>query len=304
MNLTRVNAFSILLSITYLAPIAIPGIGLDYQYFFVVVLVLLAYFTFKWNSIKEITSKGTHPEVILGLAVISADYGENFIRASNVGIIDLLVILLANVTIFYGIKSLRKFWLPVAYGVVLLLGYQLEAVIPNFVALQDWLASIMAGSMNVLGIAASADGQIVTLLTPNGTLSLDVASSCTGVQGILAFGLLSTMALMDLKPNLIKSIPIFAVGFIGAFLINIVRLVVIFLTFVYLGVDNGEIMHVYFGYIVFVIWVMIFWAFAFRILVVKPTQVTASASLAFSTVKSWTNTLRSSKEGISQKHLR
>jgi exosortase/archaeosortase family protein len=54
------------------------------------------------------------------------------------------------------------------------------------------------------------------------------------------------------------SIPIFAIGFIGAFLANIVRLLVICLTFFSFGVDAGVAMHVYSGYVVFVVWVLAF----------------------------------------------
>jgi exosortase/archaeosortase family protein len=99
-----------------------------------------------------------------------------------------------------------------------------------------------------------------------------VAGSCTGLQGILAFGLLSTMTLLDFKPKLSRIVPLFAVGFAGAFLINILRLLVVFLTFEFLGFDAGTTMHVYFGYLIFVAWVLVFWSLAFNYLApVRPS---------------------------------
>jgi len=79
------------------------------------------------------------------------------------------------------------------------------------------------------------------------------------------------MALLDLKPKISKLIPLLMVGFAGAFVINILRLVVVFLTFEFLGVDAGTTMHVYFGYVIFIAWVMVFWTLAFRYLAPRPT---------------------------------
>ena len=261
------NAFVLALAAFFLVPEAIPGVGLDYQYFFITVLVLFAWFLMKWDAVKSIPNRSSKPEVLLGVFLIVADYAANVTRGSNVGILDLLVIFLGTVIVFYGLKALRFFWVPATYGIVLLLGYQIEAYIPDYTALQDWLASLMVSAVNALGIAATVSGHIVIMRTSGGTfLQLDVASSCTGLQGILAFGLLSTMALLDLKPKASRLIPIFAIGFAGAFLINIVRLLVVFLTFEFLGVDAGTTMHVYFGYIVFIVWVLVFWEFAFKYL--------------------------------------
>ncbi len=269
------NAFALTLAATFLIPLAIPGVGLDYQYFFITVLVLFAWFLMKWGSVKSISARGSKLEIALGGLLIVADYAVNAIRASNVGILDLLVIFVGVITIFYGARSLRLFWVPATYGIILLLGYQIENVTPNYAGLQDWLANVMVSAVNAMGIVASVSSHIVTMQTPNGTfLQLNVASSCTGLQGILAFGLLSTMALLDLKPKLSRLVPIFVIGFAGAFLINIVRLLVVFLTFEFLGVDAGSTMHVYFGYIIFIAWVLAFWALAFRYLVpTRPTVV-------------------------------
>ncbi len=272
MRLSRPNAFALALSAGFVIPLGIPGVGLDYQYFFIMVMVLLAWFMIKWGSVKDLTRRGTKAEVVLGCLMIGSDYSLNILRGSNFGILDMIIVFVGTILAFYGLKSLRLFWIPAIYGVVLLLGYQIEAYTPNFVALQDWLAGVMASALNAIGIATSVNGHIVTVTSAAGVpLLLDVASSCTGIQGIIAFGLLSTMTVIDMKPKASRIIPIFAFGFAGAFLINILRLLVVFLTFQSFGIDAGEAMHVYFGYLVFVAWLVVFWMIAFRYLV--PLQV-------------------------------
>lgn len=267
MNISRAQLLTLTMTAGFILPAAIPSIGLDYPYFFIFALVLFAWFLIKWESIRSITSRSRTYEVLLGVAAIGADYSFNAVRGSRVGLVDFMIIFLASVAAIYGFRAFKLFWVPVAYGIVLLAGYQIENILPNYVALQDWLAGVMVGSMNALGIGAALSGHLVTLTQANGTpLTLDIASDCTGLQGILAFGMLSTMALLDMKPRISRLVPLFAVGFLGAFLINIVRLVVVFLTFEYLGVDAGTTMHVYFGYIIFIVWVLAFWAIAFRYL--------------------------------------
>jgi len=277
LELARPNLFILTLTAAYLLPLAIPNVGLDVPYFFITVLVLSAWFLIKWDSVKQITLRSGPPEVVVGAIMIAGDYALNYLRGSNVGILDLLVIFLGTIIFSFGVRGLKLFWVPATYGIILLAGYQLENIIPNYVALQYWLAGVVTSIINVLGVHASVHGEYVTMYLPNGTpLLLDVASACTGVQGILAFGMLSTMTLLDLKPKLSRLIPLFAIGFAGAFLINIVRLIVVFLTFEYLGVDAGTTVHVYFGYLIFIVWVMTFWALAFKYLVppigALPTQ--------------------------------
>ena len=268
MNLDRARFFLLALAVGFLLPGVIPSVGIDYPYFFIFLIVLFAWFIIKWGSVKSITSKSNTIEAGLGAAVIGLDYGINAAMGSKVGLVDLMIIFLASVVMIFGFRCLRRFWVPVAYGIVLLAGYQIENYLPNYVALQDWLAGVMAGSMSALGIEATVSGHVVTMTLANGTTTaLDVASDCTGLQGILAFGLLSTMALLDLKPKVSRLIPIFALGFVGAFLTNLVRLLVVFLTFEYLGIDAGNSVHVYFGYVIFIFWVLAFWAIAFRYLV-------------------------------------
>ena len=267
LKLTRAWQFVLTICVAFLLPLVIPSVGLDDVYFFITVLVLFAWFMIKWDAVKAITLRSSRFEMLLGAAGIGAIYAYKYYVATDVGILDLVLIFLGSVVFNYGLRGLKKFWVPATYGVVLLAGYQIENITPNFVALQNWLAGVLAGSVRTLGIGATANGELVTMNMPNGTpLVLDVASDCTGIQGILAFGMLSTMTLLDLKPRFSRLVPLFAIGFIGAFLINIVRLIVVFLTFEFLGIGAGNNMHVYFGYLIFIAWVMVFWVLAFRYL--------------------------------------
>jgi exosortase len=272
LQITRAYAFVACIAAAFLGPNLIPGVGIAYTYFFIIVLVLFAWFSIKWGAVKSLKTTGGLWEIMLGIAIIAALYGYKVASEARFGILDLTILFSALAIAFYGIRSFKLFWVPAAYGAVLLLGYQIENLTPNYVALQDWMASIMASAMMALGVTTSVSGHLVLLNSGASSLALDVEGSCTGLQGILAFGLLSTMSMLDVKPKISRLIPIFAIGFLGAFLINIVRLFMVFLAFEYMGVDAGTTVHVYLGYSLFIVWVLIFWSLAFKYISPPPSK--------------------------------
>jgi exosortase/archaeosortase family protein len=274
LRLDYANTFLITVLATILFPGVLPRVGLDYPYLFIFLITMATWFTLKWNTVNSLIVRSTFVERALGCSVIIADYAQNFYFGSRFGLIDMLVTFSAVVMIFFGLRSFKLFWVPATYGVVLLLGYQLENVIPNYIVLQDWLANLMASAVALFGIQATALGHVVSMQTNSGPLLLDVQSDCTGIQGVLAFGMLSTMTLLDIKKSWIRLIPLFIVGFAGVFLINIIRLFAVFLTFEFMGPAMGNIMHLFVGYVLFVVWVMVFWWISFKyISPVAPTTV-------------------------------
>ena len=139
----RHHKFALILTASLLIPAAIPTEGLDWPYFFIMILVLSAWFSVKWNSVNSLVQKSKPWEIVLAATVVVADYAENAYFHSTFGLIDMIIVFCAVVTAFYGFRAFKLFWVPATYGVVLLLGYQLENILPNFVALQNWMAEVI-----------------------------------------------------------------------------------------------------------------------------------------------------------------
>jgi len=273
-RMSRPNAYLLALAVAFLIPLAIPNVGIDYTYFFIFILVFFAWLIMKWNSFESLTNKSKFLETVVGLSMVGAVYADKIALSSREGLLDMVIIFSALALAFFGIRSFKLFWVPALYGVVLLLGYQVENDIPNYVALQDWMAGLMASGMSALGVSSTASGSIVALNSNSSSpLLLNVESDCTGIQGVLAFGVLSSMALVDVKAKPSRLIPIFVIGFVGVFLINILRLFLVFVTFEYLGVSLGNTVHVYAGYTLFVVWILVFWSLAFKYMPVRPAAL-------------------------------
>jgi exosortase/archaeosortase family protein len=270
----------------YLLPAIIPGTGIDYPFVFTVGIILFAWFVFKWNNLKLLDRKPGIYEIAGGIAIVILDIAENSFSHSNLGLIDMLVIFIAISVTFYGFRSITFFYVPYLYLAILIIGYQVENNVPELIGLQYSLAGLMADFMRVIGVGASVNPtqpNIVYLqnYTPDGSvyiMALEIDGPCTGLKGILAFGLLSSMALLDTKPTKKQLLVLMIVGFTGAFLINIVRLAVIFLTFEYLGVEAGRVMHIYAGYTLFIAWVLAFWSIAFKRIYSVPSKSISSVT--------------------------
>jgi exosortase/archaeosortase family protein len=95
----------------------------------------------------------------------------------------------------------------------------------------------------------------------------------------------STMSVLDMKTKPARLAAVLAIGFIGAFLINIVRLFGVFLAFEFLGSDIGNMVHVYLGYSLFIVWVLVFWSVAFRYLSPPPNKASEVLSTQPLTVR-------------------
>jgi exosortase/archaeosortase family protein len=242
--------------------------GASLTFTFVVLTTLLVWFSLKWDSLKALQSKTSYVEIGVGIAIVAGNFLRNLVGRQGFGLVDMLVTFVGLALAFYGTRAFRFFLLPSAYILILIVGYRLENTVQDLSGLEAWQAGIMVSLMSSLGIGASLSGNTVAL---NGasTIFLQIQGPCTGIKGVLAFGTLASMAVLDLKASRTKIALVLALGFIGTFLVNILRLGTIFLETYYLGVDTGLKMHTYLGYALFIVWVLIFWSAAFRFLIPK-----------------------------------
>ena len=83
--------------------------------------------------------------------------------------------------------------------------------------------------------------------------------------------------LLDEKASLRRKFAISTIGVAGTFVVNLMRLDVIFLVIYGLGIDAGMFVHAYLGYTLFIGWVVVFWSIAFKHLAPRPSAIAGGA---------------------------
>ena len=265
------------LFVLLLLPFTIPNVGGSLTFTFTVGLTLGVWLSLRTKKLSELASKAGSLDVAAGVALVCLDYAENIYFSSPFGLVDQLAIFIGVSVIFYGVRRFSFFLLPSAYIMILIGGYILEGDLPQLAGLEVWQATLMTSLMNLAGISASVTGNIVSLENGVVPIALEIAGPCTGLKGILAFGTLSSMAVLDIKMSARRLIAILAIGFGGAFVVNLARLATIFVAAFYLGPETALEVHTYLGYTLFIAWVMAFWTLAFRYMI--PPRINAPTSI-------------------------
>ncbi|MEM3627177.1 MAG: archaeosortase/exosortase family protein, partial [Candidatus Bathyarchaeia archaeon] len=243
--------------------------GTSFTFIVVVPFTVLVWFAARWREISEIRERSNLPEKILALGIYAFNIARNFLGFSEgfqgIGLFDMLVAFIAVCIAFYGLRGLRRFILPTAYLVIMVVGYQLEFAITEVAFLENFLAHLITAILNALGIMASANNNLVTLFSRQGNMYyLLVDAPCTGIKGMLAYGSLAVLMILDVEAPCKRKLLWTAIGLAGTFLINILRLLSIFLAAYFLEIDTAMAIHTYLGYSLFIVWVMAFWTIALK----------------------------------------
>ena len=120
-------------------------------------------------------------------------------------------------------------------------------------------------SFKILGIEVDSRENIITLMTKNGDpLSLSIVADCSGIYSLGAFAVVAILALITYKRFNFREILVLSVGFIGTYIFNLMRVILIsFIAYYYGWSDKAESAHTQIGWILFGIWMFIFWYFIY-----------------------------------------
>jgi exosortase/archaeosortase family protein len=269
--------------LAFFAPLLLFGTSLTF--IVVVPFTILIWSVARWQEIAKIEKESNFLEMLLGSGIYVSNILRNAVGFSEgfqgIGLFDMLIAFIAVCIAFYGFKGLKQFILPTAYLSILIVGYRLEFAITEVAFLEDSLAHLMASILIVFNITASANNNLVTLYSRQGNIYyLLVDAPCTGIKGMLAYGSLAILMILDVKTTHKHKLLWTAIGTIGTFLINILRLLTIFLAAYLLEIDTALAIHTYLGYSLFIIWIFLFWTMAFRCLPIRTKQASSSQSLS------------------------
>jgi exosortase/archaeosortase family protein len=268
--LNKHRLFLVALSLSFINPITVFWTETSWTFTFAVLITFLTWFSVKWDDFLKLKSESGNYEVIFGALLIAGNLARNIVSTSSFGIFDMLVMLVGLYSIFFGLGATRFFMPLIAYTVILLLGYQLEFLLEQVKVLEYFLAWLMGSFLDSLNIASWVAGNVVIMIDRTGTThNLAIDGPCTGIKGMLAYGSLAALLVIDVKSSMKKKAIATSVGLLGTLLVNILRLTMIFLAVYFLGIEVGLLIHTYLGYGLFILWVVSFWSLAFKYLTVQ-----------------------------------
>ena len=124
--------------------------------------------------------------------------------------------------------------------------------IPHFM----WL---VVAILNLLGVGAELRSPVAIMIpTVKGHLVLGFVWECIGVSSMLTFLIVLVVTLFEESASLRTKLLWAAGGVFGTFMVNVIRVVVIFLVDCFYGSDVGGKVHYFIGYVFFILWLLAF----------------------------------------------
>lgn len=129
-----------------------------------------------------------------------------------------------------------------------------DPYLPNF-------ASFIVIMLRTIGIDAEISTTslaIITFQTLKGPLAVQFVWGCVGFTSLFLFSTLIIIFLAESPGNFKTKGVWYFLGIIGTFFLNILRIILIFVTDYFYGYEVGAIVHYFIGYMLFVTWTSIF----------------------------------------------
>lgn len=208
---------------------------------------------------------------LIGLVII---WNRFYSANSGLGDLDTLAIMFGGMLLIFPI-IMDKFKVEATFSLLFLGLVVLLLVIPQVVmslntgagtSAGNWyveymLAAPFASILNLVGVPASWNGNMVTIEFQDGTIQpLGISAYCAGMYSFSIFlaAFISFVLVFErLKPKLL--ILVLSLGLVIAFLGNLFRMVIIGIVGYYRGLDALLWAHENAGWIIFLSWSAVFW---------------------------------------------
>jgi len=246
--------------------------NLFYVSFFVLGLAMYWLKIVTGNLMEQSYVPGVN-EKIVGVACASLGFLLNFLSAPA-GIVFALVFLGISLSLFGGnsashfllptvilvlfglnehfYEQIQQLLQPISRGAIILL---IPIVTTLFTSLG---VTISAVAYKTLG-GALTDGYLINFHDLRGQpTSVLLNPPCSGIEGVILYTIVCLLILPNLPIKRDKKIVYGVVGFAGAILINIVRILAIFIAGILWGLDGVLLFHKI-GYGFFLVWSTMFW---------------------------------------------
>ncbi|MBU0685631.1 MAG: exosortase/archaeosortase family protein [Candidatus Thermoplasmatota archaeon] len=227
----------------------------------------------KWVLRREIS--GYFLMALGAAAIVSVVVWNSFLSESpSYGDLDTLTIMFGGILIIFPLLF-EKFEAEASFSLIFLGLVVLFLVVPQAVMsvyggtgssvgnayVHYMLAAPFAGALDLIGIDASSQGNLVTMQFHDGTVqTLAISAYCVGLYSFSIFlaAFFSFVLVFERLPVKVLTI-VLSVGLVIAYLGNLFRMVIIGIVGYYRGLDALLWAHENAGWIIFLSWSAVFW---------------------------------------------
>ena len=205
---------------------------------------------------------------LFGLVVVFASFFVYFIvspffpEAGFYGFANYFVYIIGLFLVFFEIHALKE-----AFSPLFLIGaFVSSSVISNWAGslFKPYIPHFTLFVVNILkatGMAVTqsmSNPNMIVLHTSKGLVSLVFVWACVGFISTYIFSIILVVILSEEPSNIKTKIIWSIIGVLGIFALNILRIVTLFAGYYFYGYEYGQIVHSYIGYILFILWSLIF----------------------------------------------
>ena len=183
-----------------------------------------------------------------------------FESPSFYGGVNYAVYILGIVLIFFEFSALRAAFTPM----FLLLAASSTSIVSQWLKhyfswyIPHFLGLVVA-ILNLLGVGAELrSSDAIMIPTVKGHLVLGFVWECIGVASMLIFLIVLVVTLFEESAGLRTKLLWAVGGVFGTFMVNVLRVVIIFLADCFYGSDVGGKVHYFIGYVLFTLWLVVF----------------------------------------------
>jgi exosortase/archaeosortase family protein len=200
--------------------------------------------------------------VIIVLSSVFAHYAiAPFVpQAAFYGLANFTLHMIGLLLIFFRVSAFRQgltfFFLMAASGLTGLTFRWIEAQMSPTV---PYYVSLFSSLLTLFGISHTRPSPTTILLnTPRESLPIAIEAGCIGIYSVIVFSMLIVVTMIETPARRRTKLLWSAVGLIGVFVLNIIRLFIVILAMNFYGWDFGQSVHQVIGYVLFLSWMAAF----------------------------------------------
>lgn len=175
----------------------------------------------------------------------------------SIDLIIFMAYMIGLIIFFFSLKSLKYFLGPILYSAILVLALLVDAAYPLFTVFQWWVPGIVflvANLLRIFGVNVTYSKDV--LYTPKSGPIL-IGWPCAGIHSLLIYTAVAYSFLQNLEISRVRKLIYLSMGFLGTYMVNILRIAAIVFANYYFNVDI-MIFHYYAGELFFIAWILVF----------------------------------------------